>query len=331
MKHPFSLVILTVSILAGWAGWVGLNALLDPAPEMRKMVPAEGKKMAEKVPKSEKEWKETLTPDQYRVLRECGTERAFSGKYNIFFDKGTYFCAACGAPLFSSETKYDHGTGWPSFTAPLDPKNIEYRDDFSLGMMRVEVRCAACGSHLGHAFDDGPAPERTHFCINSVALDFRPAEVKSSTAEVAAFAAGCFWGVEYKFSKHPGVISTVVGYSGGQAKNPTYGAVCSDKTGHAEAVQVTFDPSQVSYEQLVRFFFEIHDPTQLNRQGPDVGTQYRSVIFYHNEEQKKAAEKVKEEFDKSGRFGKQIVTEVVRAADFYKAEDYHQGYYEKRK
>ena len=149
------------------------------------------------------------------------------------------------------------------------------------------------------------------------------------TSETATFAAGCFWGVEYKFGKFKGVLSTVVGYSGGDVKNPTYKQVCSDATGHAEAIHVVYDPAQTSYEELVKFFFSIHDPTQLNRQGPDVGKQYRSAIFYHTEEQKLTAMKVIEELNKSGQFKSPIVTQVVPFSEFYKAEEYHQKYYEK--
>jgi peptide methionine sulfoxide reductase msrA/msrB len=335
MKASMKIAILALSILLGWAGWRSLNALFNAAPQSSGQAAKGEKDMAKKVAKSEEEWKKTLTPEQYRVMIQCGTERPFSGKYNDFWEKGTYFCAACGTPLFSSETKYEHGTGWPSFMAPINEANLEYRDDLSLMMRRTEVRCAACGAHLGHVFDDGPGPSRKHYCINSAALDFQPETLAKSASkaktETAAFAAGCFWGVEYKFSRVEGVLATVVGYSGGITKNPTYGDVCTDTTGHAESVEVSYDPAQVSYEDLVRKFFGFHDPTQLNRQGPDVGTQYRSVIFYSNEGQKRTAEKVKAEFEKSGAFKKRIVTEIVPAGEFYKAEEYHQKYYEKNK
>jgi peptide methionine sulfoxide reductase msrA/msrB len=304
--------------------------------------------MPEKIVKTEKEWKKILTPEQYRVLRQAGTERAFTGKFNDHYENGIYVCGACGTPLFDSRTKYDHDTGWPSFSAPVEESRVEYREDNSYGMRRTEVRCAACGSHLGHVFDDGPAPSGRHYCINSAALDFQPAaatqdktaekEKKSNednpTAsaarkEVATFAAGCFWGVEDKFRRVKGVLSTRVGYTGGNAENPTYQLVCSDSTGHAESVEVIFDPAVTSYERLVENFFLFHDPTQVNRQGPDVGTQYRSVIFYHDEQQKATALGMIEKLEKSGRFDKPIATQVLPASEFYQAEDYHQQYYEK--
>jgi peptide methionine sulfoxide reductase msrA/msrB len=289
--------------------------------------------MIKKVQKTDQEWKETLSPEKYRVLRRAGTERPFTGKYNDHSEKGVYVCGACGTPLFSSETKYDHGTGWPSFTAPVAEDHIETGEDRSHGTLRTEVRCAACGSHLGHVFDDGPAPTRKHYCINSTALDFKPAgapeEANMEGTETAVFAAGCFWGVEDKFRQIEGVLSTRVGYTGGQTKNPTYEKVCSDTTGHAESVEVVFDPKKVSYAELLEAFFRFHDPTQVNRQGPDVGTQYRSAVFYRNEAQKEAALEAIAELNASGRYDRPIATLVLPASEFYKAEEYHQKYYEK--
>jgi methionine-S-sulfoxide reductase len=145
----------------------------------------------------------------------------------------------------------------------------------------------------------------------------------------ASFAAGCFWGVEASFNKMPGVVDTVVGYSGGEVKNPTYRMVCSDQTGHAEAVQITYDPDKIAYKDLVKAFFDLHDPTTPNRQGPDVGSQYRSVIFYHDEKQRQIAEQVKQELDSSGKYRYPIATEIIPADDFYEAEEYHQDYYAK--
>ncbi len=148
--------------------------------------------------------------------------------------------------------------------------------------------------------------------------------------EIATFGAGCFWGIEVAFRQVPGVTDAVVGYSGGRTANPTYKDVCTDGTGHAEVVQVTFDPAQVSYEKLLEVFWKIHDPTQLNRQGPDFGTQYRSAIFFHSPEQEAVARKSKEQAQASGRFRRPIVTEITPASTFYRAEEYHQRYLEKR-
>lgn len=304
------------------------------------------KSMVKKVEKTDEEWKKILTPEQYYVMRKRGTERAFSGKYNDHYEEGVYHCPGCGTPLFSSETKYDYGTGWPSFTEPIDEKHVQYLDDHSLFMTRTEVRCAVCGAHLGHVFDDGPLPTYKHYCINSVALNFKAAEQKAriklkpseksykteskaTKTETATFAAGCFWGVEHKFRQVEAVLSTVAGYTGGHVENPTYKQVCSDTTGHAEAVKITYDPSKVSYSQLLEVFLSIHDPTQLNRQGPDIGRQYKSAIFYHSEEQKQIAKKMVENLEKSAQFRKPIVTEILPASEFYKAEEYHQQYIEK--
>jgi peptide-methionine (S)-S-oxide reductase len=165
---------------------------------------------------------------------------------------------------------------------------------------------------------------------------FRPPRIEllanqtGETMAKATFAAGCFWGVEATFRQIDGVSSTRVGYTGGELKNPTYKDVCSDHTGHAEAVEVDYDPAKVKYDDLLQVFWENHDPTQLNRQGPDFGSQYRSAIFYHSPEQEQAARASKEKLEKSGRFSRSIVTQIVPAVTFYEAEDYHQQYLEKR-
>ncbi len=285
----------------------------------------------EKNKKTEKNWKELLSPKQFSVLRNGATEKPFSGIYNDFTEKGLYRCGACGAPLFKSETKYDHGTGWPSFTESIEGA-VKYVPDNSFGMKRIEIRCAECDGHLGHVFDDGPLPTGKHYCVNSLSLNFEPAEKEKTmeklTLETAYFAAGCFWGVEFKFSQQKGVKSTDVGYMGGITENPTYRDVCSDATGHAEAVMVIFDNSQTDFETLVRYFFTIHDPTQIDRQGPDVGSQYRSAIFFVDAEQEKIALKVKQEF--SAKYAEDIATEITPAGTFFMAEDYHQDYLKKQ-
>ena len=289
-------------------------------------------KVKTQIKKTDKEWKEILTPEQYRILRQSGTERPFTGEYNMFFEDGTYSCAACGTALFNSEEKFDHGCGWPSFSAAQNSSSVEFHTDNSMFMKRIEVRCATCGSHLGHVFDDGPAPTGERYCINSAALDFKSVEVnKLSQEEIATFAAGCFWGVEHNFQQIEGVLSTRVGYTGGDIKNPTYQLVCSGKTGHAESIEIIFNPSVVSYKELLEHFFNLHDPTQVNRQGPDIGTQYRSVIFYHSPSQKEEAENFIRELENSKSFRRPIATKVAPTDVFYQAEDYHQDYYEKLK
>ncbi len=266
-----------------------------------------------------------LTPEEQRVILHKGTERPFTGKYYDHKEKGTYTCKQCGAPLYRSEDKFDSGCGWPSFDdeIPGAVKRIPDADG-----IRTEIVCANCGGHLGHVFlGEGFTAKNTRHCVNSISMNFIPADEKANVkTEKAYFAGGCFWGVEYFFQKEKGVLSTRVGYMGGHLKNPTYDDVCEGNTGHAETMEVVFDPAQTNYETLARLFFEIHDPTQVNRQGPDIGQQYRSEIFYVNEEQKQIAEKLIQILrDK----GYKVATRVTKADTFWEAENYHQSYYQK--
>ena len=339
MPIRVKIVILAVATFLGLAGWRGLNALAGPDAARMALVSQEGLDMSQKVKKSEKEWKAALTPEQFDVMRKCSTERPFTGKYNDFWDKGRLCLRRLrDAPVpLGDEVRARHGLAQLHDARrrkePRVPRRLFAPRQADRGPLRE-----ACGAHLGHVFDDGPEPTFLHYCVNSASLDFKPEaagkakgpeEAAAAPTETATFAAGCFWGVEYKLGKIPGVVSTVVGYTGGKTVDPTYEEVCTDKTGHAEAVQVTFDPVRVSYADLVRHFFSIHDPTQVNRQGPDQGTQYRSAIFYHGEAQRETARRVMDELERSGKYKKRLATELVPASAFYKAEDYHQKYFEK--
>jgi peptide methionine sulfoxide reductase msrA/msrB len=264
-----------------------------------------------------------LTPEEERVIVNKSTERPFSGQYVNHKEKGTYICKRCDAPLYRSDSKFDSHCGWPSFDEeiPGAVKRIPDPDG-----ERTEIICNKCGAHLGHVFTgEGFTAKNTRHCVNSISLKFIPAEKETMTG-TAYFAGGCFWGVEYYLKKEPGVISTRVGYMGGHTKNPTYKEVCTGSTGHAETLEVVFDPSRTSYEKLARLFFETHDPTQRNRQGPDIGEQYRSAIFYTDDNQKKTAEKL---IDILKNKGFRVATELAKADTFWVAEKYHQDYYGK--
>lgn len=264
-----------------------------------------------------------LTNEEKRVIRDKGTERPFSGKYYDFHEKGTYVCKQCGAPLYRSEAKFDSGCGWPSFDEEIPGAVTRIPDADG---RRTEIVCARCGGHLGHVFTgEGFTPKNTRHCVNSVSMDFVH-ENSGKDTETAIFAGGCFWGVEHLMRQQPGILSIEAGYIGGTTKNPTYKEVCSKTTGHAEAVRIVFEPAKVSYTTLAKLFFEIHDPTQTDGQGPDLGDQYRSEIFYTTSRQKEIAEELIRELKEKGY---KVVTRVTAATDFWKAEDYHQDYYNK--
>lgn len=276
-----------------------------------------------------------LTPEEEKVILLKGTEPAFSGKYYRFNEKGDYTCKQCGALLYHSSAKFDSGCGWPSFDDEIPDaiKRVPDPDGH-----RTEITCAKCGAHLGHVFTgEGLTSKNVRHCVNSISLEFTPKndlakdlqKIPAKTnpqTETAIFAGGCFWGVEYLMRQLPGIISIISGYIGGNTSNPTYEEVCTQPTGHAEAIEITFDPNKVSYETLAKRFFEIHDPEQLNRQGPDKGKQYRSEIFYTTTDQKETALKLINILKGKGF---QIVTKVTPVTTFWKAEDYHQNYYKK--
>jgi len=263
-----------------------------------------------------------LTAAESKVIISKSTEYPFTGIYEKFNGKGTYLCKQCGNALYHSDTKFDASCGWPSFDDEIDGAVKRIRDADG---MRTEIVCASCNGHLGHVFTgEGFTPKNTRHCVNSVSLDFVPAVIPAGNYGTALFAGGCFWGVEYFLQKEPGVVAVVSGYTGGSVKNPSYREVSNGNTGHAETVKVTYDLKKTTYEKLLTLFLEIHDPTQVGRQGPDIGDQYRSEIFYKNAEQKKVADKLLGVLKSKGL---KVATQVTKAAEFYPAEEYHQDYY----
>ncbi len=283
----------------------------------------------EKVIKTNAEWKKILTSEQYEIAREYGTERPFTSEWYENHETGVYFCVACNNPLFSSKTKFNSGTGWPSYYAPLSRKSIGVSQDNSLGVARDEVHCLRCDAHLGHVFDDGPKPTGLRYCIDGVGLKFQKAETNKMVTKneaVATFAGGCFWCEEGVFESIKGVREVISGYSGGKEKTPNYESVGAGETGHAEAFEVYYDPSQISYKDLVRVYFASIDPTQVEGQGPDHGKQYRSIAFYRNDTEKKLIDEAIATLSQSGKYSNPIVVEVKPYLFFVKAEDYHQNY-----
>ncbi len=262
----------------------------------------------------------TLSLAEEAVINNKGTEPPYTGVFDSHFQKGIYVCKKCDAPLYLSEDKFSSSCGWPSFDDEI-PGSIDHLLDRD--GERTEIVCHRCQGHLGHLFlGERWTAKNTRHCVNSISLRFIPATTQEGYA-LAYLAGGCFWGIEYLIKQLKGVIQTAAGFMGGNVVSPTYREVCTGLTQHAETVEVVFDPQIIPFEELCRYFLEIHDPTTLNRQGADSGTQYRSAIFFLTQEQKKTAEnclkflKIK---------GLKITTEVAPASLFYRAESGHQDY-----
>lgn len=262
-----------------------------------------------------------LTPEEEVIILNKGTERPFTGEYLNNKREGIYVCKRCNTPLYKSSDKFDSQCGWPSFDdeIPGAVKRIPDADG-----RRTEIICANCGAHLGHVFTgEGFTPKNTRHCVNSLSMKFIPAENKN--IKKAYFASGCFWGTEYYFMKAKGVKHTTVGFMGGHVDNPSYEQVCQKNTGHLELTEVEYDSTETTYDNLVKLFFETHDFTQTNGQGPDIGPQYLSCIFYTTNEEREIAEKYINLLKVKGY---KVATMLKPVSTFWKAEEYHQQYYE---
>lgn len=260
-----------------------------------------------------------LTLEEQKVILHKGTERPYTGKWLENKQAGTYVCRQCNQPLYHSADKFDSHCGWPSFDDEIPGAVKRVRDADG---HRTEIVCSNCGGHLGHVFEgEGFTEKNTRHCVNSISMDFIP------TMEKAYFASGCFWGTEYHFMKAKGVKATTVGYMGGHTQAPTYKEVCTGTTGHVEVVEVEYDPSLTSFEEMLKLYYETHDFEQVGGQGPDIGEQYQSVVFYMNDEQKAMVEKYIQLLNNKGY---KVATELRPAPEFWEAEDYHQEYYDKK-
>jgi peptide methionine sulfoxide reductase msrA/msrB len=293
---------------------------------------------------SKAELKKKLTAQQYSCTQEEVTEPPFHNAYWNNHEAGIYVDIVSGEALFSSLDKFNSGTGWPSFTKPIEPNTVSTKSDKSIGVERTEVRSIKADSHLGHVFDDGPKDKGgLRYCINSASLKFIPYNemkdkgygkylylfAESKGQQIALLSGGCFWGVQELMRKRPGVVYSEVGYTGGDESKGSYEDVHLGTTGNAEAVRIIFDPKVTSYADILLYFFNIHDPTTLDRQGNDVGTQYRSAIFYLNDSQKEIAKQIIARVDKSKKWGKPVVTKLTKANKFIRGEEDHQDYLQK--
>tara|TARA_B100000902_G_scaffold153568_1_gene150104 strand:- start:22490 stop:23332 length:843 start_codon:yes stop_codon:yes gene_type:complete len=264
-----------------------------------------------------------LNSKEKKIIVDKGTELPFSGKYNDFFKAGIFICRACKNPLFESSSKFNSSCGWPSFDEEIEGSIVKY-DDFSGGRIRTEICCKKCDGHLGHVFKgEKMTVKDTRHCVNSLSIQFK--EYKN--LKTAYFAGGCFWNIEKLFNELTGVYLCHSGYMGGKTKDPTYDDVSTGLTNHAETVKIYFDENDISYIELLRIFYDNHNPTTLNAQGNDVGTQYRSIIFYSNKNQKLQAEKFTNSENK--KWNNKIVTEIIPSQIFYRAEEFHQNYLNK--
>jgi len=267
---------------------------------------------------------EGLSASERAVIVNKGTERPFSGKYLNHNDDGLYRCKVCNSALYKSTDKFDSHCGWPSFDDAVSGAILRKRDADG---RRTEILCAKCNAHLGHVFEgERLTAKNTRHCVNSISLTFD--KEKKDTLSYAYFAGGCFWGVEYYLEKLDGVKSVVSGFMGGKVENPSYRDVVAGNSGHLETVEVVYDASKISYENLAKAFFEIHDPTQVDGQGPDIGTQYLSAIFVDNEEERETIEKLIKILEAKNY---KIATKVLEKSSFFKAEEYHQDYYKRHK
>ncbi len=264
-----------------------------------------------------------LTPFERHVIEDGGTEPAFSGLYTQTDEPGEYFCKRCDGLLYHSVDKFASHCGWPSFDDEVSGAVQKNPDPDG---RRIEIVCAKCQAHLGHVFaGEGFTKKNTRHCVNSVSLIFKPK--MDAQTKTAILASGCFWGTQYYLARVPGVLKTKVGYTDGHLDNPTYKQICGGKSGHVEAVEVIYDPAKLSFKDLLKYFFETHDFSQENGQGPDIGPQYLSVVFYNDETEKKSAEEVIAYLREKGH---KVATQIKPTQRFWAGEDYHQLYYEKK-